>query len=398
MKKSLLSLFIALALVFSIMPSIYAMSDVNVGDWFYQDVTYIQNQGYIQGFPDGTFKPQTHVTREQVALILGRYAYSSPPAIRSTSFSDVGTNSQAAPYIRAFSDQGIINGYPDGTFRPNQTIKRGDMAMIIAKGFLQETPVSMTQPRDTRPGDYYYHAVRKLYEAGVSQGYQDGRFLPNEPVTRAEFAAIVRRVIAYNDAYRAGDIDPADDIEVILSDVLTAGDELHGTFGLAYFNNQSFDSVKANVTGYATTWYIENIARKLFDDGAYCYGCDAAIYPFDHHFSVHGMYRLEAPDRLEVEVAYLDGEMYDSYLQDYTLLKRNGRWLIDDTFAKGFPQDYRFSVSQLQTHLEDNVNLRVVRYEGGASAYQGMAGPWYKYRLSDGSIQYVHAELGMLGY
>lgn len=99
-----------------------------------------------------------------------------------------------------FGDNGhvaYVGGYPDGTIRPEGTITRAEAATILYRVmteesrtlFHSETPVF----NDVVEGDWYYEAVNTMASAGIINGYGDGTFRPNEPITRAEIAAMVVR-------------------------------------------------------------------------------------------------------------------------------------------------------------------------------------------------------------
>nr|WP_279630137.1 S-layer homology domain-containing protein [Paenibacillus protaetiae] len=112
------------------------------------------------------------------------------------SFSDIG-NHWAAAYITKLVQAGAVNGYADGTFKPNHTITRAEFTSIIVK-LLAKSGASQAAPvfADVQPGSWYYDAVMAGYQLGFIQGNDGGTFAPDAPISRQEMAAILERVYA----------------------------------------------------------------------------------------------------------------------------------------------------------------------------------------------------------
>jgi len=122
---------------------IAAFSDVPNSYPYQSAVEYIQQQGIVSGYPDGTFKPDNLINRaEFTKIVMGSVA--TQENIRSCmegivlttiGFPDVPSNEWFAPYICIAKEGGIIGGYPDGTFKPQKTINFVEAAKIIASAF-----------------------------------------------------------------------------------------------------------------------------------------------------------------------------------------------------------------------------------------------------------------------
>ena len=95
-------------------------SDVSLTNWFNNAVSTLSNAGVITGYPNGTFRPNSSITRAEFAAIAVRF--SDEKADGACSFTDVPETHWAADSIALAEDLGWVNGYPDGTFRPNQPI------------------------------------------------------------------------------------------------------------------------------------------------------------------------------------------------------------------------------------------------------------------------------------
>lgn len=115
-------------------------SDVKDKDWYAEDVAIAYNVGYIQGTSKNTFSPQRQITREEASVILARNLMLQAQTGENTDFSDsrdISTWSRGL--ITALVDQEIINGYSDGTFKPQAPITRGETAILVVRAI--GTPV-----------------------------------------------------------------------------------------------------------------------------------------------------------------------------------------------------------------------------------------------------------------
>ena len=107
-------------------------------------------------------------------------------------FPDVPPSYWAHDVIHHLNSQGYISGYPDGTFRPVNQITRAEFCAIMDK-VLKLTPYTPQTPQfsDVNPGDWFYQAVETAVSAGIAKGYGDGIFHPNAPISRQEIACVL---------------------------------------------------------------------------------------------------------------------------------------------------------------------------------------------------------------
>ncbi|MGM0842264.1 MAG: S-layer homology domain-containing protein [Bacillota bacterium] len=178
--------------------SAQGFTDIHKGTTFYDEMMYLYNDGVIKGFDDGEFRPGEAVNRAQAAIMIGRILdYSDEP--RESTFTDVGKSTTGSGYIQTAYENGIISGYGDNTFRPGETVTRGQMAMFIARAFdiKDEALVPFT---DVSIQMNSYRAIRQIIAFGVTEGYADGSFQPRKQVTRAQFSAFLAR--ATSDDFR----------------------------------------------------------------------------------------------------------------------------------------------------------------------------------------------------
>lgn len=116
---------------------------------------------------------------------LDTYAQSSP----TTTFSDVQPNYWAQPFIRGLAARNIVTGYPDGTFRPEQPVGRDEFAAIIRQAF-EQPPVRQIESgavyKDVPTNYWATRPIEQAYQQGFMSGYPGGYFRPNQPVSRVE--------------------------------------------------------------------------------------------------------------------------------------------------------------------------------------------------------------------
>ena len=125
-----LSMLLGLFVVRAAPVSAAGFGDVPAGYWAKDQIDYLVIKGVIAGFPDGTFKPETPVTREQFAkmVCIGKGIKEYKPS--SPTFKDVNSSRWSYGFVEAAAKAGYIKGYPDGTFGPDKNITRQELAVL----------------------------------------------------------------------------------------------------------------------------------------------------------------------------------------------------------------------------------------------------------------------------
>lgn len=193
MKKWFIALIAIVVIGFPVVSEAAAYSDVSSNTRFSQEITYLSERGIISGYPNGSFQPETSVTREAVAMMLVRAL--ELPVRASSSFPDVGRASTASPSIEAAVKEGIISGYPDGTFRPKEHVTRAQLAIFLARSFDYEREEHERGFRDISSQMVAYPYIMQLVEANVVSGFPDDTFRPDALVTRGQFSAFLTRTL-----------------------------------------------------------------------------------------------------------------------------------------------------------------------------------------------------------
>lgn len=161
---------------------------------FYEAVMKYTAAGMISGYSDGTFKPGQNITRQDAAKLLAMVLDLDTENISDPGFSDVSRTSPYYSYIAALVEEGIISGYEDNTFKPNDSLTRAQMAKIIVLGFDLEEMSSVSLPfSDINDRQWHMEFVRSLYGHEITTGTTPTTFSPNALVTRGQMASFVFR-------------------------------------------------------------------------------------------------------------------------------------------------------------------------------------------------------------
>ena len=176
-------------------------TDVGSGDWFYEDVLYVYNQGLMEGTGADTFSPDAAVTRGQVITILWRMA-GSPVVNFAMDFSDVTEDTWCAEAIRWAASEGIAKGFADGSFGQDVYVSREQLAAFLYRevqrqggGFTGMWYFPLNYPDIEELGAFADEAMHWCVMTGVLQGTADGRLAPKATVDRAQLSAILHRYL-----------------------------------------------------------------------------------------------------------------------------------------------------------------------------------------------------------
>ncbi|QKS72400.1 S-layer homology domain-containing protein [Paenalkalicoccus suaedae] len=174
-----------------------SFTDINPTQFYSHEIEVFRTLNLSQGYPDGTFRPDNSLTRAEAAVFFER-ALSLPPATGTTHFSDVDKTSFAYDAIQRARSATIIEGFPNGTFQPNESLTRGQMAIMLARAYsLEATDAAFI---DVPSNHYAKGAIDQLAGSLITNGYPDGTFRPNTTVTRGEFAVMLIRAIIFDTA------------------------------------------------------------------------------------------------------------------------------------------------------------------------------------------------------
>lgn len=169
-------------------------SDVSDNQWFYNSVTKMTEQGIFKGYPDGTFKPDNTVTYGEFIKMF----------VVAVTGEDVGNNTTGqGHWAKNYYDKGIELGlyteYDIPEYRLEDGIARKYMALLISNNFkdieIENYNLIKDRISDLESGRPYQHQIIKAYGLGIITGYPGGEFKPNGTLTRAESATVISRLL-----------------------------------------------------------------------------------------------------------------------------------------------------------------------------------------------------------
>ena len=157
-----------------------------------------KHDAYICGYPDGTVKPERQITRAEVATIFFRLLTDDARQRNWSSennFSDVSADKWYNNAVSTLCHMGVLGGYSDGTFRPNAPITRAEFAKIDVSFAQANGSAVYSYFTDVKTTDWFAPYVTAAKDSSLIEGYSDGSFKPENRITRAEACAIVNRTL-----------------------------------------------------------------------------------------------------------------------------------------------------------------------------------------------------------
>ncbi|WP_438448526.1 S-layer homology domain-containing protein [Gorillibacterium sp. sgz5001074] len=189
--------------VYGIVKANKTFADIS-GHWAESDVKLLASKLLVQGVTDTRFEPEATVKRSEFATLLVRALGLVEEEGVSTSFSDIPASYWAAGSIRAAVQSGLIKGFEDGTFRPESPITREEMAVMISRALKQAGKVPQANSsvlqyfKDyTSISKWSEDAMAQVVKAGIFQGVGDQQMDPEQTATRAQAAAVFKRLLVY---------------------------------------------------------------------------------------------------------------------------------------------------------------------------------------------------------
>ncbi|MGB9792961.1 MAG: S-layer homology domain-containing protein, partial [Thermacetogeniaceae bacterium] len=173
-----------------------------VGHWAAADVSALYAGGVVQGYPDGSFRPDAPITRAEFTVLLTK-AVGWSGLNSSTGFADdQEIPAWARPFVAKARQGGLVHGYPDGRFLPDRQLSRAEAAVLLDAALRVFEPAAGAsgaaalpwKDRERIPA-WALPAVERLYAAGIMRGRSAEAFDPDAGMTRAEMAAAVCRLL-----------------------------------------------------------------------------------------------------------------------------------------------------------------------------------------------------------
>lgn len=276
--KRFLSMLLTLCMLLSLLPStVFAansnvpFTDVKETDWFYDAVGYVYENGMMSGTGNNQFSPNVTTTRGMIVTIL--YRLEGSPAVSTASFDDVAAGEYYANGVSWAAANGVVSGYGNDQFGPNDPITREQMATILyryAQYKEYETTVSGDVSSFTDGASVSSYAVEPMNWAlgtGLLSGVGNNMLNPTGNATRAEAATILTRYCKGFEVQLPGEAPPLGDKPTCTV-----------TFAYNYGNKETYETVEVNVgetvdkpsnpgrSGYSFAgWYTKAVGGEKFD-------------------------------------------------------------------------------------------------------------------------------------
>ncbi len=175
-------------------------TDLTSSHWAYDSVTILRKRNIINGYQDGSFRPENTVTRAEFIKMLV-LALSIEAEDSQAEFIDISENDWYYEFVTAGAQKGIITGYPDGSFKPDVIVSREEMAVMLHRAYelsskkleVVNNVCSFADGEDI--SDWAVQAVKELSGAGVLSGNENEMFEPARGATRAETAKSISALL-----------------------------------------------------------------------------------------------------------------------------------------------------------------------------------------------------------
>lgn len=284
MKRFLSRLFVLPALLLIFSTSVYAYTDVNETTEHANEITEFTNRGLLKGYPDGTFRPLTGLRRSEFITLINR-TFGYIDGGKSINFNDVGQDAWYYGALQIAVGKGYIQGYPDGTFRPDKLITRQEAAVVINR-ILGYQPTEYTSTTDEIQS-WALSAVQSLLQYNIMT-LNAGAFRGEDVITRTETVVSLLTVVQQREATEAEDQEMSNG----------------GSTGT---NGSTDTSDEDTVVLYALQITVDQLDKVLAGTVSYAEGLD------EEQLKIIG-------DIRESIVSYLDNQSYD-YEADIELVK-----------------------------------------------------------------------------
>lgn len=165
--------------------------------WAANEISYLATKGILQGVGDGKFAPERGLNRAELTAMLVKALKLDEVAEYQGSFTDVDGNAWYAKYVQAALERGLIKGLTENTFGPNEPVTREQLAVLLARILdeKQSGKATLGFKDNDQIAAWAVEGVSKAVSAGLLQGFPDDTFRPREVVNRAASAVVIYRLL-----------------------------------------------------------------------------------------------------------------------------------------------------------------------------------------------------------
>ncbi|MNZ82312.1 Cellulosome-anchoring protein precursor [compost metagenome] len=171
------------------------------GHWAEKTIDTYVKLNFIRGYTNGQFKPNANITRAEFASLISRVFNLNAVTGQSANMSDISSH-WAKEAIEQLAGAGVLGGYSDGTFRPNQAISREEIVVILSR-IVNLNSMNQDDSKGnftdlSTANSYATQAIKSAAKAGIVSGRNDGEFDPHGNTTRAEALTIIQNALRLN--------------------------------------------------------------------------------------------------------------------------------------------------------------------------------------------------------
>ena len=169
-----------------------------IGHWAADSVCQLYSSGVVNGYSEKTFSPNSPITRAEFVKILVESLGYNVYAVQSAAFTDTATDTWYYAVLSFAHSKGFASGYSDGSFHPNNPISRAEVVELLVKASGQtsaDTSNLNHQFTDVSAQDWFATSLAIALRSNIIQGYGDGSFRPNNSISRAEACVMMVKAL-----------------------------------------------------------------------------------------------------------------------------------------------------------------------------------------------------------
>lgn len=165
--------------------------DVPATSWMYKPILSLSNEGIVSGYEGSVFQPTKAITRAEAAKMITSAFAIKASTIESNQYEDIPEGHWAVPFIAAATESQFFTGYEGNIFKPDEPISRAEVAALIARAFQLKSNGETVSFHDLQADYWAYKPIQILASHEIIKGYNDQTFKATKSITRAEFSSLL---------------------------------------------------------------------------------------------------------------------------------------------------------------------------------------------------------------
>ncbi|WP_301109039.1 S-layer homology domain-containing protein [Sporosarcina sp.] len=299
-------------------------TDIPDSHVYYKFIKEMQESGYINGYPDGTFRPDASISRKHVAKLLNTALDLPELSSNMEKYIDVTAEHPYFDEIMRLSEALIFNGGLDGKFNPDAPMTRVQMAKVLDLAFDFKMTAQFAFP-DVHITHWGYPHVNALYAQGVAKG-DNGKFMPNEQVSRMHYTVFLHRAIEESKKEQSPE---AVEKNMIWDSVNRLSWNIEHIILDGINNNLPFSDIRSKLLLYATPTFVDNNLKKYYPQA--CTACDVWYFPLlNREPLVRFDYTKPVQNKIQVNTVEFSDTGSTGGFVKYTFRNEDGKLRISD--------------------------------------------------------------------